>query len=83
MPFAHDLALDEVAFKLARHRGRAFAAVAYQPNASTRKPLDGRDADLLSQAFGDDLTLVQVDEKDAAHLFSARRAAAIASCAFE
>jgi hypothetical protein len=39
--------------------------------------------DLLLQAFCSDLAFVQVDQERAAHFFSARRAAAIASLAFE
>ena len=83
MPFAYDFALDEVGLKLARHRFRAFAAIADEANASTQQPLDGRYADLLGEAFGYHLAFIQIDEKRAAHLFSTRTAAAIASCAFE
>jgi hypothetical protein len=83
MPFAHDLSCDEVGFELARHRPGPFAAVADQANASTREPLYGRDADVFGEAFGYYLAFTQVDEKGATHFLSARRAAAIASCAFE
>jgi hypothetical protein len=83
MPFAYDVALDEVRLKLARHRLRAFATVTHEANASTEEPLDGRYADLLGEASGYDLPFIEIDENGAAHLFSARRAAAMASCAFE
>ena len=83
MPFANDLALDKVALELTRHRLRAIAAVADEANAPTRKPLDGRNANLFSKAFGQDFAFIQADEKDPAHFFSARRAAAIASFALE
>ena len=82
MPFAYGHALDQVTLKRACHGGRAYAAVAYEANAPTREPLNSRDADLLGEASGYDLAFVQVDEKGATH-FLARRAAAMASCAFE
>lgn len=83
MPLSHDVALDEVVLELAHHCAGPVAAIANEANASSRQSLDGRNADLLAQTFSYDLTFLQGDEKDTAHFFSARRAAAIASCAFE
>ena len=83
MALAHDLALDDVVFELPHHCAGPMTAVANQTDASGPQSLDGRNADLLAQAFGYDLAFVQVYEQDTAHFFSARRAAAIASFAFE
>ena len=83
MPLAHDLALDQVTLKCAQHGACPFAAVANEADAAAREPLDRGDADLLLEASGHNLSIVQIDKERPAHFFSARRAAAMASLAFE
>ena len=83
MPLAHGVAFDQVILKCAQHGTCPFAAVANEPNAAAWEPFDGGDADLLLEASGHNLSFVQIDKERPAHFFSARRAAAMASLAFE
>src|SRR5690242_18524025 len=74
---ANDFALDQVVLEGACHRPGPLAAFADQADAATGETFDSGNADLLCQAFGDNLALVEVHEQGAAHFLSPRRAAAI------
>jgi hypothetical protein len=79
MRSADRVIVDPMLLELALHRAGALNAHANEAGTALRQALDGRDADILGEAFRDDLTFVEVDEQDAAHSFSSRFAAAMAS----
>jgi hypothetical protein len=71
--------IHKVSLQGASHSRRPVAASANEADATARKAFDRRDLDLRCEALGDDLAFVERNEKDAAHFFSPRLAAAIAS----
>lgn len=77
------LLTDQVAFERMPDPLCAVAAHAYKAHAAAGQPLDRRNADLILEAPGDDLALVQVDIDSAAHDLAFRFAAASASRALE
>src|SRR5437762_5312355 len=79
VPLARHLALDEIALELATDELRAFAAHAHQPDTTLRQALDRRDSDLLGHAADHHDAFFEIEMDDAAHLGSARLAAASAS----
>jgi hypothetical protein len=79
MALAYGMTIDKVALQLARHRVRTSAAVADEADAPACEPFDGRNANLLIQAFGYDLPFIEVDKERAAHFLAPRLAAATAS----
>ena len=81
MSLSCDDAIDQVGLELARHLRCAFAALADEPHAPRCEPFYGGDADVARKALGNDQALIQGHQEDAAHLFSDRFAAAIASLA--
>jgi len=84
MPLAgHRLIADHMAFERMPDPLGAVTAHADEPHAAAWQPLDRRNSDLLLEAAGDDLALVQVDIDGAAHDLAFRFAAASASRALE
>ena len=81
MPLSRDDTVYQVLLELESHSRGAVHAVADEANASAGQSFDRGDTDVLSRATGLNLPLAECDEKDAAHRFSARFAAAIASLA--
>ena len=61
----------------------ALGTRADQADAAARNSLDYRDADLFFEATGDDIALLEINEKLAAHDAAPRLAAANASARFE
>jgi hypothetical protein len=71
--------IHEVGPQDAGHPGRAIAAHANESDSAAGKALNCRDCDLGGEALGDNLPLLERNEQNAAHRFSPRLAAAIAS----
>lgn len=71
--------IHELSIEIACHSRGSFGAPANQTDAAAREPFDGRNCDIRGKALRHDLAFVERDEQDAAHFFSPRLAAAIAS----
>jgi hypothetical protein len=76
-----DFSIDEVAFQLARHLRCTVGAHADESYTPAWQSLQCGNSDLRRKALGDDLALLEGDKEDAAHRFSSRFAAAMASLA--
>ena len=79
MLLSYDHTVDQVRLELATHARCAVHAAADQANAPARQTLNGGDPNVFRPARGHYSCLVQRNEKDPAHGFSARFAAAMAS----